>query len=363
MTLAQQWRAARPPVAGVHVDNAACSRQSRAAIDAAAHHARHEAEVGGYVAAEAATPALDAGRAAVRALTTMPDADVFFTTGSGHALDVLLSTWTGERRLACLPGEFGPNLATMARHGFDIDVLPVDADGRLDSDAAGRALAARPPALVHLTMLGSHRGTVQPVRKIGAACRDLGLPLFVDAAQGFGHLDCTAIGADALYTSSRKWTAGPRGVGLLATRPGLLSESEQLRLRHAEANVGLHVALCVALGEVLAFGPDAVQTRLREVGAMTRTALAEVAGWRVCETVGEPSAITTLLPPDGVDPMVVRAQLIADHSIVTTYLGIERAPREMTRPALRISPHVDVTDTDLATVAAALDTVTRAARR
>ena len=49
--LAGHWRVARPAVAGVHLDSAACSRQSNAVIDAAAQHARHEAEVGGYVAA------------------------------------------------------------------------------------------------------------------------------------------------------------------------------------------------------------------------------------------------------------------------------------------------------------------------
>ena len=64
-------------------------------------------------------------------------------------------------------------------------------------------------------------------------------------------------------------------------------------------------------------------------------------------------------PPDGVDPMTVRARLIAEHAIVTTFLGLERAPREMTRPALRVSPHVDVTDADLETLVEALTAVTR----
>ena len=54
--LAQAWCAARPPVAGIHFDSAACSRQSFAAIDAAAAHARLEAEIGGYVAAHRAEP-------------------------------------------------------------------------------------------------------------------------------------------------------------------------------------------------------------------------------------------------------------------------------------------------------------------
>jgi pyridoxal 5-phosphate dependent beta-lyase len=66
VTFGEDWRSARPPTAGVHLDSAACSRQSFAAIDAAAAHAKHEAEVGGYVAAEAAAPVLSAGRAPLR---------------------------------------------------------------------------------------------------------------------------------------------------------------------------------------------------------------------------------------------------------------------------------------------------------
>jgi hercynylcysteine S-oxide lyase len=39
---------------------------------------------------------------------------------------------------------------------------------------------------------------------------------------------------------------------------------------------------------------------------------------------------------------------------VTTTASTHRAPREMTRPALRISPHVDCTPAQLATLRAAL---------
>lgn len=359
MTLADRWRSARPPVAGLHFDSAACSRQSFAVIDAAAQHARHEAEVGGYVAAEAAKPVLDAGRAVVASLTGLAPTDVVFTTGASHALDVLLGDWRGPRTLACLPGEFGPNLRTMARHGFATTLLPVDDAGRLDADAAAVALAADPPALVHLTTLGSHRGIVQPVAAIAETCRVHGIPLVVDAAQAFGHLVCD-VGADAVYSASRKWTAGPRGVGMLAARPGLIPDETLARVVNAEANVATHVGLSIALGELVAAGPELVRARLAEVGATTRTALAGVAGWRVVEPVDEPSAITTLIPPAGVDPQAVRARLIAERGIVTTYLGLERAPREMIRPALRLSPHVDATAEDLETLGAALGEVTAA---
>ena len=241
-SLGEQWRAARPNVAGLHLDSAACSRQSFAVIDATAQHARHEAEVGGYVAAEAAAPVLDAGRAAVGALTGLSGSDVVFVTGANSALDILLSSWPGERTLACLPGEYGPNLAVMAANGFDVRALPVDGDGRLDVDAAATQLAANPPALVHLTALASHRGLAQPMAALADVSRDLGLPLVVDAAQAMGHLDC-AVGPAAIYSSSRKWIAGPRGVGFLAIRPDL---AQRLRPRLPPPEWGLPMSVTAA---------------------------------------------------------------------------------------------------------------------
>ena len=374
-SLAEAWRAARPPVAGLHLDSAACSRQSFAVLDAAAQHARHEAEVGGYVAAEAAKPVLDAGRAAVGALAGMPDAEVVFTTGSVHALDLLLSSWPpGARTLACLPGEYGPNLALMAAHRFARRPLPTDGEGRVVIEEAAISLAADPPELVHLTAVASHRGVVQPLREMALLCSELGLPLVVDAAQALGQADCT-VGIDAMYASSRKWMAGPRGVGVLAVHPTLMqrlrprvpppewvsSLSVAQRLELGEANVAARVGFSVALGEHVASDPTAVRARLTELGCISRTVLADVRGWRVVEAVDEPSAITTLAPVRGTDPQKVRAWLIAERGIVTTSAGVERAPLELTAPVLRISPHVDTTTDDLTTFAAALTDATAAA--
>ncbi|MBP1817856.1 ergothioneine biosynthesis PLP-dependent enzyme EgtE [Mycobacterium sp. OAE908] len=371
MNLPEQWRAARPKVAGLHLDSGACSRQSFAVIDAATQHARHEAEVGGYVAAEAATPVLDAGRAAIGALTGLTGSDVVFTTGSNNALDILLSSWSGERSVGCLPGEYGPNLAVMAANGFRISALPADDLGRLAVDDAARQLAHDAPAMVHITALASHRGLAQPLAEIADVCRDLGLPLVVDAAQALGHLDC-AVGAAAVYSSSRKWMAGPRGVGALAIHPDL---AQRLRPRLpppewglpipvmesldlGETNIAARVGYSIALGEHLAAGPENIRDGLAQVGRMTRTALADVKGWRVVEPVDEPTAITTLEPVDGADPQRVRSWLIAERGIVTTYAELQRAPFEMTTPVLRASPHVDTTAEDLDQFAEALAVAT-----
>ncbi len=373
-SLADRWRAARPPVAGLHLDSAACSRQSFAVIEAAAQHALHEAEVGGYVAADAAAPVLDAGRSAVATLCGMSDAEVVFTTGSLHALDLLLGGWPTEcRTLACLPGEYGPNLAVMAAHGFSVRLLPTLEDGRLALDDAAFDLEEDPPDLVHLTPVASHRGTVQPLAMIAQLCRELGLPLVVDAAQALGQTDC-AVGADVTYSSSRKWIAGPRGVGFLAARPDLMqrltprlpapewtsSLPMARQLEFGEANVAARVGFSVALGEHLACGPEVVRARLAELGGIARTVLADVDGWVVVEEVEEPSAITTLAPVDGADPAAARAWLLAERRILTTYASIERAPQELTAPVLRISPHVDTTSEDLEAFAEALIAATAA---
>jgi pyridoxal 5-phosphate dependent beta-lyase len=99
---------------------------------------------------------------------------------------------------------------------------------------------------------------------------------------------------------------------------------------------------------------------LAALGAASRAALVDVPGWRVVEEGEELSAITTLAPPAGADPLSVREWLLVERRIVTTYAGVQRAPLEMTAPVLRISPHLDTTARDLETFAEALIAATAA---
>jgi pyridoxal 5-phosphate dependent beta-lyase len=183
----------------------------------------------------------------------------------------------------------------------------------------------------------------------------------VDAAQALGHVD-TACGADAIYATSRKWLTGPRGVGVLGvarpwwdrlriTAPELEKsirppDSSPLWLLDAtEANVAAWVGLCTAVAEYLAAGPSRVWARLAEVGRQTREALAGLPGWAVADPVAAPSAIVALRATNGQDIGKARAGLLP--GIVTTAASTLRAPRDMTEPLLRVSPHVDCTAEDL----------------
>jgi pyridoxal 5-phosphate dependent beta-lyase len=204
---------------------------------------------------------------------------------------------------------------------------------------------------------------------VAEACREFGIPLWVDAAQALGHVDVASARADAVYGTSRKWLTGPRGVGVLGVRSEWLrrlrpraSELERadvgdgspvLLLEPPEAHAAGRVGLCNAVREFLSSGRS-VRDRLAEVGTLTREALATAAGWEVVGDVAAPSAITSLRPLAGQDPAEVRRYLLEEHQIVTSALLPVRAPRDMSEPYLRISPHVNVTHDDLKKLAAAL---------
>ncbi|RBY84151.1 ergothioneine biosynthesis PLP-dependent enzyme EgtE [Blastococcus sp. TF02A-30] len=364
--LGAAWRRARPRPAGRHLDSAATSRQSNRALEAAAHHARHEAELGGYVAEAAAEDLLQQGRSVLGGLVGMAAADVAFLESAQAAFVALLSGWRLPvgARVACLPGEYAPNIAQLRAHGLRPEPMPVDGVGRVDVDAFGRQLAADPPRFVHLTHVPSHRGVLQPAAEVAALCRDAGVPLVLDAAQSLGHVDCD-LGADVVYGTSRKWLAGPRGVGLLVARPAIaaqlvpvLPEPEGVPPMRAfesgEAHVAGRIGLIVSVGDHLAAGPDRVRERLAALGRTTRALLDGVSGWTVVEPADEPTATTTLRPPAGADVVATRSRLLTEHGIVTSAIGPERAPGEMTGPVLRVSPHLDASVEDLEALAAAL---------
>jgi hercynylcysteine S-oxide lyase len=377
--LNEQWRlfrANRLPTTVTHLDTAAAGRCSVATLRAVAAHAEREATVGAYVAQAEAAWVLEHARVVLAGLFAVEPGGIAFTESATASLDALLRAWPlaeGDT-VAVAPSEWGPNLDSFAHRGLRIAELPTGRGGIVDLDALPGFLAAAPPAFVHLTPVASHRPLVQPAAAVAAACRAAGVPLWMDAAQALGHID-VACGADAAYGTSRKWLTGPRGVGLIAVarswwdrlrpaastmeRAAFADASPMVLLESHEAHVAGRIGLAAAVSEFLAADPAAVRARLAEVGRQTRAALAAVPGWEVVpEAVGtDPtsgSAITALRPLAGQDVAAVRARLLAEHQIVTTAALPARAPREMTGPFLRVSPHVDCVPEDLQRLAAAL---------
>ena len=119
-----------------------------------------------------------------------------------------------------------------------------------------------------------------------------------------------------------------------------------------EANVAGRVGLAAAVREYVADGPERVAERLDEIGEQTRAALAGVRGWEVL--AGQVGPITAVRPTAGQDVSQVRERLLAEHRILTTASLPWRAPLEPVDGWLRVSPHVDLTEGDLVSLAMAL---------
>ncbi|GII01021.1 ergothioneine biosynthesis PLP-dependent enzyme EgtE [Planobispora takensis] len=411
--VAAAWRTARSSVPPGHLDAAGCNVPSDRVLDAVVGHLRREREVGGY----GAVADLGTARSALAALVGAHARDVAFLESGTAATAALLGGWrlAPGSRVGHIRTEYGSTLMLLRRlaaeRGIRLVEVPVDGDSRVDLDALREVLAGGLDLLT-VPHVASHRGVVQPAREIGRLCREAGVPLVLDVCQSLGHVDTGGIGAAAYVGTSRKWLAGPRGVGFLiapglagpgggsqeggrngresadgfgpAGADGLGREADGLgreadgfgptsadglgrvmdaaapslgghlwvggqpsplagaaRYESAEASMAARSGLGVAVLEHHALGPAALRARLAELGVTARRLLDGAGGWRAGEPLDEPSAVVTLRPPPGADPVAAVEEAGARAAAASLLVGtvpVARAPLDMAAPVLRVSP-------------------------
>ena len=172
---------------------------------------------------------MDARVRIARCLGCLPK-EIYFTSGGSEADNqaILSAAAIGKRqgKMHIISTAFEHHavlhtLKKLEKEGFEITLLDVGEKGIVSPVQVEKAI--RPDtALVTVMYANNEIGTIQPIREIGAVCRQNGVLFHTDAVQAAGHLPINVEEdqVDMLSLSAHKFN-GPKGIGVLYAKTGV----------------------------------------------------------------------------------------------------------------------------------------------
>ena len=229
--------------------------------------------------------------------------------------------------------------------GAEATYLPFDAAGFIDPDDVRKAIKKNTKVVI--VNHGSNViGTVQPIRDIGAICREHGLIFIVDTAQTAGviPINMKEMNIDVLAFTGHKALMGSMGIGGLCVRKhveikqvrsggtGVRSaypyhlEEFPWRLEYGTPNMVGVASLSAGQGWLAEQGVENIYRHEMSLANKLVDGLRQIEGVRLycCESL-ENHLSTVLMNLEGVDPGDVGVMLDVDHNIATR-TGLHCAP-------------------------------------
>ena len=172
---------------------------------------------------------MDARVRIARCLGCLPK-EIYFTSGGSEADNqaILSAAAIGKRqgKMHIISTAFEHHavlhtLKKLEKEGFEITLLDVGEKGILSPAQVEKAI--RPDTVLVTVMYANNEiGTIQPIREIGAVCRQNGVLFHTDAVQAAGHLPINVEEdqIDMLSLSAHKFN-GPKGIGVLYAKTGV----------------------------------------------------------------------------------------------------------------------------------------------
>ena len=216
----------------IYLDNAATTKMSKTAIEAMTPYfdviygnpsSLHSA---GQAAAEALA---DARQRIARCIGAQPN-EITFTSGGSEADNQAIISAAkngavkGKKHIISTKIEHHAVLHTLKKlekEGFEITLLDVGGYGIVTPEQVKEAIRGD-TCLVTVMFANNEIGTIQPIKEIGAVCREANVPFHTDAVQAAGHLhiDVVRQNIDMLSMSAHKFH-GPKGAGVLYAKKGV----------------------------------------------------------------------------------------------------------------------------------------------
>lgn len=252
----------------------------------------------------------------------------------------------GDHVLVGNCGRFGDLFADIAtRYGARVSQVRAEWGAALDPAAVVDAVGRQRPKLVCVVHGETSTGIWQPLDGIGAACREHGALLAVDAVVTLGGVpvETDAWGIDVCFAGGQKCvgmpsgmspiTYGKRAEAALAARETPVTSNyldlAQLqrywspeRLNHHTLPTSMTYALREALRLMLEEGLESRWHRHRRAGEAMKAGLAAMGLELFGDARHRLPMITAVRIPDGVEDEPVRMQLLHEHGIeIATSFG------------------------------------------
>lgn len=310
-----------------YLDSAATAQKPRAVIDAiASAYGREYATVhrGVYQRSSDMTARYEAARAAAAQLIGGKAEELVFTRGATEAINLVARTFPkqGRTRVLLSALEHHSNIVPWQLAGYEIDVVPLTSDGKIDLDAA-EAMLTEQHCIVGFAHVSNVLGSVLDAKRAADIAHGNGALLLLDGCQAVPRVGVNIgnIGAD-FYAFSGHKLYGPTGIGCLWGRSELLAamppwqgggamidsvsfegstyldppQRFEAGTPHIVGAIGLHAAI----DWVEALGLDAIHAHERALVNETRAALTRLGGVTLYGPTD--SAGITSFNVDGVHP-------------------------------------------------------------
>ena len=216
----------------IYADNAATTKMSDVAVKAMLPYLQETYANASsvHILGQRSAAALFSVRQQLAQLLHCAPKELFFTSGGSEADNQALISAAaigrqqGKRHIISTAMEHHAILHTLEaleKQGFTVTLLRPQKDCIVTAAQVASALTDE-TCLVSVMYANNETGAIQPIKEIGALCRQRGVLFHTDAVQAAGHVDIDVQrdNIDMLSLSAHKFH-GPKGVGLLFAKSSI----------------------------------------------------------------------------------------------------------------------------------------------